>query len=40
MPKSKFAPEPILQALRQAESETTIVDICRKLCVTETTFYR
>lgn len=28
------------QALRQAESGTTVVDICRKLGVTETTFYR
>ena len=40
MRKSKFTPEQILQALRQAESGTTIVDICRKLGVTETTFYR
>jgi putative transposase len=40
MRKSKFTPEQILQALRQAESGTTVVDICRKLGVTETTFYR
>lgn len=40
MRKSKFTPEQILQALRQAESRTTVVDICRKLGVTETTFYR
>lgn len=29
-----------MQALRQAESGTTDVDICRKLGVIETTFYR
>jgi putative transposase len=40
MRKSKFTPEQILQALRQAESGTTVVDLCRKLGVTETTFYR
>jgi putative transposase len=38
--KSKSTPEQILQALRQAEIGTTVVDICRKLGVTETTFYR
>ncbi|HEY4305344.1 MAG TPA: transposase [Gemmatimonadaceae bacterium] len=40
MRKSKFTPEQILQALRQAEGGTTVVDICRKMGVTETTFYR
>jgi putative transposase len=40
MRKSKFTPEQILQALRQAEGGTAVVDICRKLGVTETTFYR
>jgi putative transposase len=40
MRKSKFTPEQILQALRQAEGGTAVVDICRKMGVTETTFYR
>lgn len=40
MRKSKFTPEQILQALRQAEGGTSVVDICRKPRVTETTFYR
>ncbi len=40
MRKSKFTPEQILQALRQAESGTTVVDICRKMGVAEATFYR
>jgi putative transposase len=39
--KSRFTPEQILQALRQAETGATpVVEICRKLGVTETTFYR
>lgn len=40
MRTSKFPPEQILQALRQAERGTTVVDICRKMRVTEATFYR
>jgi putative transposase len=39
MRKSKFTPEQIIQALRQAESGTRVVEIARKLDVTETTFY-
>ena len=40
MRKGKYTPEQILQALRQAEAGTPAVEICRKLGVTETTFYR
>jgi putative transposase len=39
--KSRVTPEQILQALRQAESGATpAVEICRKMGITETTFYR
>ena len=40
MRKSKYSPEQILQALRQAEAGTVVGEICRKLGVTEATFYR
>ena len=40
MRTSKYSPEQIAQALRQAESGTPIVEICRKLQETEQTFYR
>lgn len=40
MRTSRFTNEQIIQALRQAEGGTPVVDICRKLQVTETTFYR
>jgi putative transposase len=40
MRKSTFTPEQILQALRQVESGTAAIDVCRKMGVTETTLYR
>ena len=40
MRRSRFTDEQILMALRQAEGGTTVADICRKLEITEGTFYR
>ena len=40
MRKSKYTEEQITMALRQADAGTPITEICRKLQVTETTFYR
>ena len=40
MRKSKYTEEQIAMALRQAEAGTPAAEICRKLQVTETTFYR
>ena len=40
MRTSKFTNEQIVRALRQAKSGTPVVDICRKLGVSEQTFYR
>jgi putative transposase len=40
MKKGRFAPEQILQALRQAEGGTVGGEICRKLGVIEDAFYR
>ena len=40
MRTSRFTNEQIALALRQAESGTPVAEICRKLEITETTFYR
>ncbi len=40
MRTSRFTNEQIAMALRQAESGTPVAEICRKLEITETTFYR
>lgn len=40
MKQSKFSEEQITFALRQAEAGTPVVEICRKLGVTEQSFYR
>ncbi|AOZ49454.1 transposase [Chromobacterium vaccinii] len=37
--KSKFTEEQIAFALRQAESGTTVAEVCRKMGVSEATFY-
>jgi putative transposase len=40
MKKSKFTEEQIAYALRQVESGTPVLEACRKLGITEQTFYR
>ena len=40
MLKKRFTDEQIAFALRQAESGTTTGEICRKLGISEATFYR
>ena len=40
MKSSRFSEEQITMALRQAESGTPVAEVCRKLQITEQTFYR
>jgi putative transposase len=40
MRKSRFSEAQIVAALRQAEGGVPVAELCRKLEVTETTFYR
>ena len=40
MKKKRFTEEQITLALRQAEAGTPVAEICRKLQITEQTFYR
>jgi putative transposase len=40
MKRKRFSEEQIAFALRQAESGTTVEEICRKMGVSEPTFYR
>ena len=40
MKRKRFTEEQIAYALRQAESGTPVAEVCRKLGVSEQTFYR
>ena len=40
MKRKRFTEEQITYALRQVEAGTPVAEICRKLSVTEQTFYR
>ena len=40
MKKSRYSPEQVAFALRQAEGGTPVSEICRKMGVSEQTYYR
>jgi putative transposase len=40
MPRKTFSEEQMIAALRQAEAGTPVGEVCRKLGITEQTFYR
>jgi len=40
MKRSKFTEQQIAFALQQAESGTQVVEVCRKMGISEATFYR
>ena len=40
MKKSRYSAEQVAFALRQAEGGTPVTDICRKIGISEQTFYR
>jgi len=40
MPKKRFSEEQIIAALRQAEAGMKVADVCRKMGVSEQSFYR
>jgi putative transposase len=40
MPRKTFSEEQMIAALRQAEAGTPVGEVCRKLGVSEQTFYR
>ena len=40
MKSSRYSPEQVVFAMRQAESGTAVTEICRKMGIVEQTFYR
>lgn len=40
MPKKSFTHEQVVAALRLSESGTTVAEVCRRMGVSEQTFYR